>query len=556
MKKSNVLKLLLGIALLSSCIGYPISTQGAELKKTPRWIIGSDDRIIVGDTTKAPYNSMVFIEISGGKIGSGVLISPDTVLTAAHVVYNSATKSFASSITVYPGFNAGVVPFGSAKAKAMVLPTEYQKEASFDYDYAIVKLDRNLNVGATGIAGFSSFTDLPITISGYHGDLGGKMSTQTGHIKEYNEKTLVYDDLDTLGGSSGAPVYDARNYIVGVNVGGIGIIYPDGTAEYKNIASRMGGEALDKLGKWWNFSEYGNFSGGYISWLPADYSPINNLDDISTLTLPINYRNSGNSPWFDIQFKNGAQFVNSETVHSENKNVVEYLNYDNNIARFKINGVGSTDIVFYSKDGTQKYTKKINITKAAAYTNVSLNKNYGVATANILTNNQQFSLGALMTSQKIDLTHDFVFDTTLGIGSGQGDGVSFVIKNTPSANSFGGSGDGLGVSGLSQTLAISLRHQSWYSPPRNSVSFYDGNFKNYVNTTPGTGTNSDLHVRWTASTQTLSYVYRGVTSSYRLNDLNQFFGGTSAYVGLVGVTGQASNVHLTYSPRLTAVVFQ
>src|SRR5271165_294897 len=61
-------------------------------------------------------NRVVYItDTIGGESfqGSGVLISPDEVLTASHVVYNSILGT-ASSILVVPAFNAGSEPFGTA----------------------------------------------------------------------------------------------------------------------------------------------------------------------------------------------------------------------------------------------------------------------------------------------------------------------------------------------------------------------------------------------------------------------------------------------------------
>ncbi len=66
------------------------------------------------NSSSYPYDTVVYItDVIGGQEwqGSGVLISPDEVLTASHVVYNSSYGT-ASDITVVPAYNEGAEPFG------------------------------------------------------------------------------------------------------------------------------------------------------------------------------------------------------------------------------------------------------------------------------------------------------------------------------------------------------------------------------------------------------------------------------------------------------------
>ena len=65
-----------------------------------------------------PYDTIVFItDTIGGQNwqGSGVLISPDEVLTASHIVYSS-TDGLASNITVSLGYDRGTAAIGTATA--------------------------------------------------------------------------------------------------------------------------------------------------------------------------------------------------------------------------------------------------------------------------------------------------------------------------------------------------------------------------------------------------------------------------------------------------------
>ena len=69
-------------------------------------------------SANAPFNGVVYVtDTIGGEDfqGSGVLIAPNLVLTAAHVVYEAGVGS-ATNIMVSPGYDQGVAPFGSAYA--------------------------------------------------------------------------------------------------------------------------------------------------------------------------------------------------------------------------------------------------------------------------------------------------------------------------------------------------------------------------------------------------------------------------------------------------------
>ncbi len=69
-------------------------------------------------SASAPYDGVVYITDTIGNEdfqGSGVLIAPNLVLTAAHVVYQAGVGA-ATNIKVSPGYDQGIAPFGSAYA--------------------------------------------------------------------------------------------------------------------------------------------------------------------------------------------------------------------------------------------------------------------------------------------------------------------------------------------------------------------------------------------------------------------------------------------------------
>ena len=70
--------------------------------------------LVGSDYTSYPYTSLCYIVStwSDGHVsdGSGVMVGPNDVLTAAHMLWDDS--GFATSVTVYPGYNDGSAPFG------------------------------------------------------------------------------------------------------------------------------------------------------------------------------------------------------------------------------------------------------------------------------------------------------------------------------------------------------------------------------------------------------------------------------------------------------------
>ncbi len=81
-------------------------------------VIGKDDSVIVNDTANAPWRPLVCMRIKApGEflIGSGILIKPNVILTAAHNVYRLNSKNYVTSIVAH----VGVTTNGNAGAEAI-----------------------------------------------------------------------------------------------------------------------------------------------------------------------------------------------------------------------------------------------------------------------------------------------------------------------------------------------------------------------------------------------------------------------------------------------------
>ena len=76
---------------------------------------------VVGDQNdNYPYSSVVLVQttFSDGSSwnGSGVMVGPNDVLTAAHMLWH-ADAGYATSVTVTPGYDDGSAPFGSIRRR-------------------------------------------------------------------------------------------------------------------------------------------------------------------------------------------------------------------------------------------------------------------------------------------------------------------------------------------------------------------------------------------------------------------------------------------------------
>ena len=71
-----------------------------------REVIGHDDRVLVTNTTAAPFRYICNLEEDGQSVCSGTLIGPSTVLTAQHCITGSAP----ARIRIIPGRNGASEP--------------------------------------------------------------------------------------------------------------------------------------------------------------------------------------------------------------------------------------------------------------------------------------------------------------------------------------------------------------------------------------------------------------------------------------------------------------
>lgn len=186
-------------------------------------IFGDDDRLAVISGTDAPPLS-AFAQIVSlfpdGTVtqGSGVLVGPDDLLTAAHVIYREEHGGWATQAQVTPGRYLDERPYGVFEATSISSPTEWRVDGSLAHDYGMITLETPvgyvagwLNYGYVEDA--TSFIGHNMIALGYPYDQGGEiLHYNSGTIDRVEENILYFmDDLDTMPGQSGSPLIHNNN---------------------------------------------------------------------------------------------------------------------------------------------------------------------------------------------------------------------------------------------------------------------------------------------------------------------------------------------------------
>lgn len=193
-------------------------------------VIGLDDRTRIFDTNMAPWRAICAIRSYWGTqlaVGTGVLIGPNIVLTAGHVVFPRDKRVAPTEIEVIPGLNGAQAPYGRFKASKIWIHPSWQSNFDIQNDVAAIHFDQPIGqkIGWFALASRTP-DDLRYTwahVTGYPGEkmekppaaAGGRetapiQASQLWHhaapvLNVQNDR--VFYAADTTPGQSGAPIY-------------------------------------------------------------------------------------------------------------------------------------------------------------------------------------------------------------------------------------------------------------------------------------------------------------------------------------------------------------
>ncbi len=255
----------------------PMNLEGAPVSQiteqdlnggvAPCAVFGSNDLTLVEDTEIEPYSAIAYLEViyNDGFVGYGTcyLISKNVAITAAHCLYSEEHGGWPLSVAVFPG-KTGVGfwndPYESCYAGSWTISEKWleieqddsyvdsdaELEAKRGHDWGIFKLmfplGNSCNYIDIDAPNTANIENLSIKLSGYPARIDDnfpdcKQYEDDGTIvlceyKNYanvltNEETnngiVYYNNVDTEGGQSGAPILymkDGRYAACAIHSGG------------------------------------------------------------------------------------------------------------------------------------------------------------------------------------------------------------------------------------------------------------------------------------------------------------------------------------------------
>ena len=212
-------------------------------------VCDKDGRVKIENTEQIPYRMIckLYKVASNGKryIGSGFFISPRCVITSGHVVHSKG--GWAKSVTVIPGMNGSVAPFGRQTSSLFFSVKGWTEKKKMGYDHgAIILPDETLFNSVRGFFGYREESGRPfLNNSGYPGDKSPSTHQwfNAGRATDESTDLMFKYMIDTAGGQSGCPVWvEDGDTPVAVGVHGYG--------GCPNSCVRAQGYVLNRWSEW------------------------------------------------------------------------------------------------------------------------------------------------------------------------------------------------------------------------------------------------------------------------------------------------------------------
>jgi glutamyl endopeptidase len=235
-------------------------------------IFDQDTRIPITAVQYFPSSAIAFLEVTfpstvTGKMEpcTGFFIGSNTVVTAAHCVYNPKTHQRAKWVGITPGQNDYLTPNGRTIMTRIFIRPEWTGTKNTTgqwvgggnklYDYAVIKTRDPLG-DKTGVFDYT-VKPVPVPYAALYNVRGypaqdkplGTMWNAFAYLNYVTTDRLWYK-IDTNGGESGAPLYfGSTNSLIGIHTEGGAV---DGIAPHPelNSAIRINLRVYNDLKRW------------------------------------------------------------------------------------------------------------------------------------------------------------------------------------------------------------------------------------------------------------------------------------------------------------------
>ncbi|HEV2154844.1 hypothetical protein [Bradyrhizobium sp.] len=190
-------------------------------------------------TSTYPYNTVVLIETKFANdpnpneffTGTGVIIGPHTILTAAHMLWDTAFNSEATSVYIYPAYSANGYP-NPAGTGALNTNETWHNYKVGNADGTISDSDSQFDFGIIDVGyTFTSYMGVisdwaggTAHLTGYPNTAGGLQTDQVGSVtKDPTYSILDYGSIVSNHGNSGGPLWIDNGSAGSVNPFVVGI---------------------------------------------------------------------------------------------------------------------------------------------------------------------------------------------------------------------------------------------------------------------------------------------------------------------------------------------
>ena len=199
-------------------------------------------QLLVANVTAKPYNDIVYVQstFADGAMfaGSGVLVGPNDVLTAGHLVYDQRHGGAAINVSVTAAYDPGAQsqPFGTQTTNSFHYFPLFDPDGDgimfsgnigaglggSEADIALLDLSTPIGNSTGWMAMDPAFSSGTVNLSGFPSASGFSLTNSIGTVqRSFVDSTLFYTDgLRSMPGNSGGPLWyqdAAGGHVVGIS---------------------------------------------------------------------------------------------------------------------------------------------------------------------------------------------------------------------------------------------------------------------------------------------------------------------------------------------------